>query len=271
MVPTEEKVRGYRYKKGDKWDDEILRWLSRLGYSVAEDLQYLTGRNIQSVWLRLRALNFTGYATFKRHPENPFLRVWYLTQKGWDRAHELGFTSYRISATDEKKPSKIPHDLIISKFLVSLVRLERDGVIQDLGFTTHYREMHDRWDRHDAEARINPDAAFWFTRNGVHPFFFLEVERDGKDRLLKALRYAGYPLHRFEKKHGFDDFFALSLFETVAKTLNYIDELRTAENRYLRSPKFWAGDFSLVGRPLAKEFLTPKGEPLSLLDAADFK
>ncbi len=259
-------------------DSEIIYWLTKLGVAIADDLAFLTGRNVQIMWRRLRVLKALDCASFRRHPDNPFQHVWFPMQKGWDKAFELGFINTKLSATDEKSALFIAHDLILSKFLIALVRLEREGTIQDLKFTRSFRQLYDRWGDGN-EAHVNPDAFFSFWRNGVYPCFFVEIERGSQhhydngrsDRIRKMESYALYPLDRFQERFGTENFFVLVLMPTQKTATNFIDALRKSDDHRLRTRKFWAGDFSAINHLSERVFMTPKDKAVSVLDAADFK
>jgi len=261
-----EKPRRYRFADGDR---EILGWFIKLGYLTADDLHYLVGRHKRQVWHRLQVLRFLGYLRYeRRHPKNEFVKVYFLTQKGCDKAHELGLAPKEIRAVEDKRFSNIPHDLLISELLISLIRLEREGTIRDLHYSRQFRELYHRWGE-GQEDRVNPDCYFWFEREGKYPFFFVEIERNDKERFDKLERYAAYPLKDFETKHGADNFFVLTLLPSTEKALNLAKQLANAKNYRLQTRKFWTGEFSQIQRLTAKEFFTPKDEGVSLLDCVD--
>src|SRR5579872_1686071 len=131
-----------RFAKGDI---QIVYWLAKLGVTIPDDLAFLTGRDVQIIWRRLRALKEMGDANFCRHPENPFQRIWFLRPTGWKLAEELEAIPEAPAGTDEKSPVFISHDLVVSQVFVALTKMERQGLLKELKFTRLFSQLYHRW------------------------------------------------------------------------------------------------------------------------------
>ena len=282
-----------------KGDQEILRHFASFVNLRARDLMELTGRHKDSVWMRLRKLGGLrhvrkgprkdeeqrglGYVNYVLETSDavteedryvdPFEieRVYFLTQRGWDKALELGLVQHRVNASDEKSNLSLAHDMKLTDIHLALHRKYGDR----LHWFQYRPYIYSRWDD-GAEDFVKPDAFFWLDQGDHFPAFFVELENRREtnkypegDLLAKLKRFAEYGKGHFQAEPHFEDFrdfrvITYRLSPVLARNM----AAKTAKHG-LTTGRFWFSDIPSAIRG-EETYVTPKdyAERTHSLDAA---
>lgn len=165
----------------------VEKW-ERIVHLRPRNLAELTGRREYVIWHRLRTLVPSrtvrfgpnkgdtvvgrGYVNYviesadslrsdeRRETAFDVERVYFLTQKGWNKALDLGFIKFPVNAVNEKSNQNLDHDLKLTDIHLALWRKWRDRLhwYQYRPFTYH------RFGKGDDEL-INADAFYWIDKD----------------------------------------------------------------------------------------------------------
>lgn len=272
------------FASGDK---EIIRHLATFVNLKPRHLRELTGRHKDSVWMRLRKLGGVrhvrkgprkdeeqkglGYVNYVLESGDslrdddryvdPFdiERAYFLTQRGWDKALELGFVKHRVNASDEKSNLSLAHDLKLTEIHMALWR--KYG--QRLHWFQYRPYIYSRWDDGE-EDFVKPDAFFWLDLGDHFPAFFVELENHREtnkhpegDLLAKLKRFSEYAKGHFQDEPHFEDF---KDFRVIVYRLSSVLARNMAEKAAkagLTTGRFWFSDIPSAIRG-EETYFTPK-------------
>lgn len=264
-----------QFAEGDK---DFLWALANFVNLKPRHLAELTGRSLQVVYYRLRALGpdrticygpqkgspekALGYVNYLLEgtdklseretvfPQNKIERVHFLTQKGWNKALDLGFLKYPVNFTRNSNQN-LDHDLKLSEIHLALYR--RYG-----------NKLH--WFQYRpyiyVKGLVNADAFFWLDLDDHFPCFFVELENrresgheeDGD--LTSKLRQFTEFAKAFEEPQ-FEDFsdFRVAIYRLTDRMAK--EYAKKASSLGLAHRRFWITDIpsAIAG---TESFITPK-------------
>lgn len=259
-------------------DAELLELLVAYRYLQPGDFQKLTNRNIVSLRRRLRELVGREYLerltlplerdTLNGNPPDGY--VYQLAARGIRKAKEYGFADGYLRHTREKSNLFLAHDMLITRFHMSLALATRGASLVLTGWEQRRAVLLDSAGNGYARLSVNPDALFGLTdrekpegQNAA--YFFLEIvrsreseyEREQSNFMRKMEAYAAY--HRQGKaaaRFGIANFRVITVTPTKQRALNLCAKLKEAS---LASARFWFTDLASASeRILDKIFFTPK-------------
>lgn len=255
-------------------DDELLRLITDWYFLTADELAFLTGRNVVAIRARLqqlgtgkrrldgRVLDGLNYLYSMDTPADKFgPKIHYPAQKAFDLAYDEGWVAERVNV-EQRTPKNMPHDRIVVGYRFSL----REAFGDRLYWTQHYYNLHHRWAEGEDD-HIYADGMFYIDNKPSYPTFFLEIEntkqakydaRGLSARMRKAEGYMTYyERGLFQEKFHAEDFrviFAVNTWrkaENLAKTLGGLPTIDPM--------KFWITDFAgLKAGKDEKVYITPK-------------
>lgn len=144
-----------------------------------------------------------------------------LSDSGVARALQEGFATDSTKTIKGHRPSRIEHEIMISRFHLELARS-----CDEKGWDV-------RWRQRDLQHGVYPDALF--SVNGA--YFFLEIERaklgdyrDGEPQILRKLRtYRDYHgSAACEREFGFRRFGVVTVMRTSARAANLLARVADA-------------------------------------------
>lgn len=260
-------------------DDVIIEFLAHYVNLTPYQLSELTSRSPDIIWRRLRALG--GGRTVRKGPRkgetesgmgyvNYVLenmdsvrterdkwdqeRVYFLTQKGWNRALEMGSVKFQVNATDEKTNQNTDHDLKLTKIHLALFRR--------FGHRLHWFQYRPYT---YFPGLLNADAFFWLDLGDRFPAYFVEVEnhkesghRADGDLVDKMRQYQEFVDLFAEQPHyaPLEDFRVLTYRLSEAMARNFAHKLSGLE-KPLVSRRFLFSDIPSAIQGTEK-FITPK-------------
>jgi len=186
-----------------------------LNAKIAAELLGISARAVQAHYQRLidaQLVYGIRYAP-EEHLKGAIPIAYGLSDSGVDKAFREGFATDSTKSIKGHKPSRIEHEIMISRFHLELARW-----CEENGWDV-------RWRQRNLQHGVYPDALFRV--NGVH--FFLEIERaklgdykDGEPQILRKLRtYRDYyDSADCEKDFGFRRFKILTVMRTSARAAN---------------------------------------------------
>jgi len=263
-------------------DAELLERLVEYRYLQPGDFQKLTGRNIISLRRRLRQLTQRGYLDRLTLPMErdapvgspPDAFVYQLTPRGANKANELGYADEDYRATREKSNLLLPHDLLITRFHLTLELASRGAPLELIAWEQRRSVLLDSADNGMGRSSVNPDALFGLKHadkpDGQNTmYFFLEMVRSRESEYERQQSYfmrkmeAFIAYHRQGKhtaRYGISNFRVITVTPTKQRALNLCRKLAEAG---LASARFWFTDIASVCpdepmRILGNVFFTPK-------------
>jgi len=270
-------------------DNEIVRRLAQFIYLRASDLAELTGRSEYVMWRRLRALGNGEFLPFgkrkgeemsgaglvdyiiepgeERRSQNGFSslaglrRIYFLTQKGWDRALKLEYIKQPVTATAEKSNLMLDHDLALTDYHLALWRKWGDK----LEWRQYHHVLYHRFGKGDNDM-VNADAYFWIEAPG-HPAFFVEMENirehsydtKGNSKMVrKGLAFAAYADGHYQDDFAPNpDFRVIFIRTTQTLAVNAVKKYH-AHGKQLRSGRYWFTDIHRAKSGADRIYSTPK-------------
>jgi hypothetical protein len=216
-----------------------------LNTHLAAELLGVSGRAVQAHYQRLidaQLVYGIRYAP-EEHAKGSIPIAYGLSDSGVTKAFADGFATDSTKTIKEHRPSRLEHEIMISRFHLELAKLcESKG--WDL-----------RWRQRDLQRGVYPDALL--SINGR--FFFLEIERaklgnykNGEPQILRKLKtYRDhYGSTDCEKNFGFRKFSVI----TVMRTRERRDNLVT----FLKRAGIESGIFLNASEDSIFDFTTPK-------------
>jgi len=263
------------------FDKELIRLGASYVNLRVRDFADLTGRSLHALGERMPKLVIShktrfgedkgkerlgvGYFKWLANPANPFEKVYFLTQKGWDRAHLLGFVNHEVSATEEKSEGQLEHDLILTDFHKALHFAFGDR----LTWTQLWKNRYTRWGK-GKDMYVNADAYFYLRQaDGSYAAFFVEIENQkGVQEPLRKmegyLRFANSGAYQEKFQH--DDFRVILLKPTLDMALKVLNA--AGKTKSLATGRFWISDYAAALAANAANYRTLKDSRLlSLSDA----
>jgi len=263
-------------------DAELLERLVEYRYLQPGDFEKLTGRNIISLRRRLRQLTQRGYLDRLTLPMErdtpvgspPDAFVYQLTPRGVRKAKEHGFADEDDRATREKSNLLLPHDLLITRFHLTLELAIRGTPLELIAWEQRRSVLLDSADNGRGRLSVNPDALFG-VKDSDKPdgqnttYFFLEMVRSRESEYERQQSYFMRKMEAFlayhrEGKHtaryGISNFRVITVTPTRKRALNLCEKLQRAG---LASARFWFTDIASVcpdepGGILENIFFTPR-------------
>jgi hypothetical protein len=265
-----------------KGDAEFIKYLAQFVHLRPCDLAELTGRSEYVVWRRLRTMTSSrtvlfgpnkgekvvgrGYVNYLIEgtdrideradgpfPANENRRVYFLTQKGWNKALDLGFVKHKVNF-QKNSNQNLDHDLKLTRIHLALWRRYKDRVhwFQYRPFTY-------------VDGLVNADAFLWIDFGTRFPAGFVEVENhkesghkaDG-DLVDKSRQFAEYA-NSFGAEAPFEDFTDFYVFVyrlSSVMSVNFAKKLRKI-GKPVAGRRFMLADIpsAIAG---TERFITPK-------------
>jgi len=190
---------------------------------MAAELLGISARAVQAHYQRLIGAELVygiRYAP-EEHLKGAIPIAYGLSDSGVDKAFREGFATDSTKTIKEHKPSRIEHEMMISRFHLELARLCEE------------EKWDVRWRQSNLQHGVYPDALFRV--NGS--YFFLEIERaklgdykDGEPQLLRKLKaYRDYhDTADCEKDFGFRRFRVVTVMRTAARAANLVRRAEVA-------------------------------------------
>ena len=186
-----------------------------LNTHMAAELLGISERAVQAHYQRLSHAQLVYRIRYapEEHTKGSIPIAYGLSDSGVSKAFAEGFATDSTKTIKEHKPSRLEHEIMISRFHLELARL-CEGEGWDL-----------RWRQRNLQHGVYPDALF--SVNGV--YFFLEIERaklgdykDGEPQILRKLRtYRDYyDSTDCETDFGFRRFSVVTVMRTSARAAN---------------------------------------------------
>jgi hypothetical protein len=236
------------------------------------DLQDLTGRSIYVCRRTFRQLVIERRVRFgdKKgtekqglglfyclpNPSNPFERVFFPTQKGWDEAYKRGYVNHEVNANREKSDDQLDHDLILTDLHKALLAVYGP---ENLRWSQLWQSRYTRWGK-KPEQYINADAFFALRQpNGTWIAFFVEVENQKgvQEPLRKMAAYVAFAQSgAYQEKFEHPDFRAIFLKPSREMTLNLL--AAASKDRLANTKRFLCTDYDAIPQLTQKVFGTPK-------------
>jgi hypothetical protein len=188
-----------------------------LNSKMAAELLGISARAVQAHYQRLIEAELVygiRYAP-EEHLKGAIPIAYGLSDSGVDKAFREGFATDSTKTIKDHKPSRIEHEVMISKFHLELARS-----CEEKGWDA-------RWRQRNLQHGVYPDALF--SVNEI--YFFLEIERaklgdykDGEPQLLRKLKtYRDYyDTADCEKDFGFRRFRIVTVMRTAARAANLV-------------------------------------------------
>jgi hypothetical protein len=188
-----------------------------LNARMAAELLGISARAVQAHYQRLIGAELVygiRYAP-EEHLKGAIPIAYGLSDSGVDKAFREGFATDSTKTIKDHKPSRIEHEVMISRFHLELARLCEE------------RKWDVRWRQRNLQHGVYPDALFRVDGS----YFFLEIERaklgdykDGEPQLLRKLKaYREYrDTAECEKDFGFRRFRVVTVMRTCARAANLI-------------------------------------------------
>jgi hypothetical protein len=187
------------------------------------------------------------------NPLNPFERVFFPTQKGWDEALRRGFVDHTVSVTDEKSEGQLEHDLILTDFHKAL----HFAYGAKLHWSQLFKARKHRWSDRPNDY-VNADAFFYLELpNGEYASFFVEVENQKgvEEPMRKMGNYLGFADGPFQDLFHAPDFRVIFLRPSAPMVTNLA--AATHRDKTRNSPRFWIADYASSQRPTERVFFAP--------------
>jgi len=263
-------------------DAELLERLVQYRFLQPGDFEKLTGRNIISLRRRLRQLVQRGFLDRLTLPMErevpvgspPDAFVYQLTPRGVRKAKENGFADEDDRATREKSNLLLPHDLLITRFHLTLELATRGTSLELIAWEQRRSVLLDSADNGIGRMSVNPDALFG-VKDSDKPegqnttYFFLEMVRSRESEYERQQSYfmrkmeAFLAYHRQGKhtaRYGISNFRVVTVTPTRKRAENLCRKLANAG---LTSARLWFTYLASISpddpmRMLGKIFLTPK-------------
>jgi len=192
-----------------------------LNTPMAAELLGISARAVQAHYQRLIGAELVygiRYAP-EEHLKGAIPVAYGLSDSGVDKAFREGFATDSTKTIKDHKPSRIEHEIMISRFHLELARLCEE------------KKWDVRWRQRNLQHGVYPDALFRV--NGV--YFFLEIERaklgnyrDGEPQIVRKLRSYGdyYDSTSCEREFGFRKFRVATVMRTPERAANLGQILR---------------------------------------------
>jgi hypothetical protein len=182
---------------------------------MAAELLGISARAVQAHYQRLIRAELVYGIRYQpeEHAKGAIPMAYGLSDSGVTKAFREGFATDSTKTIKGHKPSRLEHEIMISRF-----HLELAGLCEGNGWDV-------RWRQKDLQHGVYPDALF--SVNGV--YFFLEIERaklgdykDGEPQILRKLRtYRDYyDSTACEKEFGFRRFRVVTVMRTAVRASN---------------------------------------------------
>lgn len=253
-------------------DQELLKLGTSFVNLRVTDFAQLTGRSEHAVRERLPKLviehktrfgakkgemrDGLGLFYWLPNPVNPFQKVYFPTQKGWDVAHRLGIIDVEVNANREKSDGQLEHDLILTDFHKALHFVFKDM----LKWSQLYQSRYNRWNS-GPDDYVNADAVFSINKpDGNKSIFFVEVEnqkgvQEPLDKMRRYQRYAD--CGQFAQDFEHPDFRVIFLKPTLAMVTNALTA--AADVPELATRRFWFADYDAATKRTGERiFRTPR-------------
>ena len=195
-----------------------------------------------------------GYFYWLPNPQNPFEKVYFPTQKGWDEALRLGLLDKEVNANREKSEGQLDHDLILTDFHKALHKVFKERL--------HWSQLHSaryhRWGKKHTEY-VNADAFFYIEKDDhTYAAFFVEVENQkGVEEPLRKMRaYAEYGAGPYQEEFDHQDFRVILLKPTAPMATHVIETAHLEKETNTR--RFWITDYQSAMNPDRIVFRTPR-------------
>jgi len=189
------------------------------------------------------------------NPRNPFERVFFPTQKGWDEALKRGYVAHEVNANREKSDDQLDHDLVLTDFHKALYNVYGDR----LRWNQLWQARYTRWGK-KPEQYINADAFFSLRQgDGTWVSFFVEVENQkGVQEPMRKMRaYVAFAESgAYPDKFEHPDFRVIFLKPSPDMTTNLLWEAYATKETNTR--RFWLSDFVSAMQPRNYAYRTPK-------------
>jgi len=244
-------------------DDDLLKLGASFVNLRVRDFADLTGRSEHAIRHRLVKLCIEhktrfgekrgemkrglGYFYWLPNPSNPFEKVYFPTQKGWDEALRRGLIDHEVNANREKSDGQLEHDLILTDFHKALY-----SAFPTLKWSQLYEQRYQRFGK-GRDEYINADA--FFVIEGKAFFVEIENQKGVEEPLRKMRNYTAFSKH-FSDYYNYEDFRVIFLKPTPAMCLHVLEAAR--EERDTNSGRFWFASYQEAGNPKAEIFRSPK-------------
>ena len=263
-------------------DAELLERLVLYRFLQPGDFEKLTGRNIISLRRRLRQLVQRGYVDRLTLPierdvpvgSPPDAFVYQLTPRGVRKAKDHGFADDDYQATREKSNLLLPHDLLITRFHLTIELAIRGTPLELVAWEQRRSVLLDSADNGMGRMSVNPDALFG-VKDSDKPegqnttYFFLEMVRSRESEYERQQSYfmrkmeaflAYHRQGRHTARYGIRNFRVVTVTPTRKRAENLCRKLAEAG---LASNRFWFTDLAAVSpaephKIFEKVFFTPK-------------
>jgi hypothetical protein len=258
-------------------DNDLLKLGTSFVNLRVRDFSDLTGRSEHAIRHRLVKLCIEhktrfgekrgemkrglGYFYWLPNPANPFEKVYFPTQKGWDEALRLGLIAREVNANREKSEGQLDHDLILTDFHKALHSVFKEK----LHWSQLYADRFKRWGKKPHEY-VNADAFFYIEKDDrKYAAFFVEIENQkGVEEPLRKMRgYAQFAEGGYQELTGHDDFRVILLKPSPAMVTHVLEAARTEKE--LNTRRFWFADYDTANRYCgAQVWRTPRDVPESI-------